>query len=203
MARLPRALESRDTPIAMSGPTTTSPGDGFLSAVEVGLTTIDDMSSIRHLHASSARRLAAGMLSEAEITAFAEHIYAEIYSTRMAEVVRAGRMTAARFAGQLIGTAGWTPANDAGAVARMVGVFVSPLHAGCGVARLLLDVAETQARQAGFRVFTVRAPLGASGFFERLGYEVASHGVWPLTREIQLPVAFLRKADPVAPPRRI
>lgn len=164
-------------------------------AVEIGTAEIDEMSSLRHLHASSARRLAAGMLSESEIDAFAAHIYTETYSQRIAEVVQARRMLAARLAGGLIGTAGWTPANDAGAVARLVGVFVAPLHARQGVGRALVEMIEAQARQAGFSMFTVRAPLGAAEFFLHLGYEAASHGVWPLTREVALPVAFLRKTD--------
>ena len=181
----------------MTGTTTTTASDLFLRAVELGPASIDDMSSIRHLHAASARRLAAGMLSESEIAAFAEHIYSETYSARIAEAVLSGRLTAARLSGQLIGTAGWTPANDAGAVARLIGVFISPLHAKRHVGRRLVEAAEGQARQAGFTVYTIRAPLGASGFFERLGYGIASHGVWPLTREVALPVAFLRKVDPI------
>ena len=158
------------------------------------------MSSIRHLHASSARRLTAGMLSEAEIAAFALHIYSDAYSARMAEVVHAGRLTAARLHGELLGTAGWTPANDAGSVARLLGVFVSPLHARRGIGRLVVEAAERQARQAGFTVFTIRAPVGAAGFFELAGYEVSSSGVWTLTRDVPLPVVFLRKVDP-PPPR--
>ena len=83
-------------------------------------------------------------------------------------------------------------------VARLVGVFISPLYARLGIGRRLVAAVEVQARRAGFTTFTIRAPLGASPFFERVGYEVASHGVWPITREVALPVAFLRKVDPVA-----
>ncbi len=158
---------------------------------------IDDMSNVRHLHASSAKRLAAGMLSDAEIRAFVAHIYTDGYSARIADVAAAGRLVLARLNGELIGSAGWLVANDTGAVARLIGVFVSPLFARQGIGRLLVTAAEAQARQAGFATFTVRAPLGASVFFEHLGYEAASHGVWPLTRDVALPVAFLRKPDPI------
>ncbi len=174
------------------------------AAAGLGLVTIDEMSTVRHLHATSARRLAAGMLADDEIQAFAEHVYTEPYTTRIAQAVNAGRMVGARLSGELIATAGWTPANDTGSVARLIGVFVSPLFAGQGFGRLVVERVEADARQAGFGSFTIRAPLGAAGFFEHLGYEAASHGVWPLTREIALPVAFLRKTDPVAvlPPRK-
>lgn len=188
----------------MTGTSISSAASTFHEAVELGKAVIDDMSSVRHLHASSAKKLAAGMLSESEIIGFAAYIYTEGYSARLAELVLAKRLTAARLGTDLLGTAGWTPANDSGAVARLIGVFVSPLYAQRGIGRRLVEAAEAQARQAGFTVFTMRAPLGASGFFERLGYGVASHGAWPLTREVSLPVAFLRKVDPmpVRPPLR-
>lgn len=174
---------------------TGDPASRFLSAIEIAPAQIDEMSTIRHLHASSAKRLAAGMLSETETTAFAAHVYSEASSARLSDTVVAGRLLTARLGGELIATAGWVPANDAGAVARLTAVFVSPLYANQGVGRTVVAAAETEARAAGFGVFTVRAPLGASGFFERLGYEIASHGVWPLNRDVSLPVAFLRKTD--------
>lgn len=178
----------------MSATVSSPPADNLLEAVEIGAATIDDMSSIRHLHAASARRLAAGMLTEAETAAFANHMYSEAYSERLAEAVLTARLFAARLAGDLVGTAGWTPTNDSSSTARLIGIFTSPLYAQCGIGRRLLETAEADSRQAGFRIFTVRSPLGASGFFERQGYETASHGVWPLTRDAAIPVAFLRKA---------
>lgn len=187
----------------MSIPSTPLPTDGLLQSIDVGVAAIDEMSSVRHLHALSARRLAAGMLSEAETAAFAEHIYSEQYSARLADVVLGHRLHAARLMGELVATAGWLPANDAGSTARLMGVFVSPLYARRGLARRLVLEAEAQARQAGFRSFTIRAPLGAAGFFERLEYGVASHGVWPLSRDTALPVAFLRKTDATVPPRLV
>lgn len=178
----------------MTGNSTARAREDLLAAIEVGPAQIDEMSTIRHLHASSARRLAAGMLSEAETEAFAQHVYSESHSSRVAEAVMAGRLIAARLGGDLVATAGWTPANDAGAVARLTAVFVSPLYARNGIGSIVVAAVEAQARAAGFTVFNVRAPLGASGFFERIGYDIASHGVWPISRDVSLPVAFLRKA---------
>lgn len=178
----------------MTGNSTARAREDLLAAIEVGQAHIDEMSTIRHLHASSARRLAAGLLSEAETAAFAQYVYSESHSARVAEAVMAGRLIAARLGGELVATAGWTPANDAGAVARLTAVFVSPLYARSGIGSIVAAAVETHACAAGFTVFNVRAPLGASGFFERIGYDIASHGVWPLSREMSLPVAFLRKA---------
>jgi|LNFM01.1.fsa_nt_gb GNAT superfamily N-acetyltransferase len=165
-------------------------------AVEISTVPIDAMSALRHLHASSARRLAAGMLSDAEINAFVQHVYSSGYSTRLADVVVADRMVAARMNDELVGSAGWLPANDSGSTARLIGVFVSPLYARLGIGRRVVQTAEGHARRAGFSTFTIRAPLGSSDFFEHIGYHAASHGVWPLTRDVALPVAFLRKVDP-------
>lgn len=177
----------------MSGPQV-NPPSAFAGAARIDLVTIDEMSSLRHLHALSARRLAAGLLSEVEIEAFAEHVYSDGYVQRMAHAVRSGRMTGARLSDALVATAGWVPADDAGNVARLIGVFVSPLFAGKGLGRMVVERAEADARMAGFTVLTIRAPLSAEGFFHKLGYEPASHGVWPLTRETAMPVAFMRKA---------
>jgi GNAT superfamily N-acetyltransferase len=177
----------------MSGSSPIAPTDGISDALEIAPAGIDQMSDLRHLHALSARRLAAGMLSEAEIEAFASYIYTEAYSGRLTEVVQARRLLVARLDGALVASAGWTPANDAGAIARLTGVFVSPLYARQGIGRRLLERVETQALQAGFAICTVRAPLGAAPFFARIGYDVASHGVWPIDRDTALPVAFMRK----------
>ena len=176
-------------------PSSPKPISPYAAAATVDLVNIDEMATVRHLHASSARKLAAGMLSELEIEAFAEYVYSDAYAARIAQTVQAGRLVAARLSNMLVATAGWIPANDSGNVARLVGVFVSPLFAGKGIGRLVVERIEAQARLGGFQTFAIRAPLGASGFFEHLGYSAASHGVWPLTRETALPVAFLRKSE--------
>lgn len=188
----------------MSEPASTDLDSPLLAAVQLRPVTIDELSNVRHLHALAIRRLAASHLSEAEIEAFTQHVYSEAYSARLSDVVYAKRLTAALLAGELVATAGWIPANDAGAVARLMAVFVSPLYAGQGIARRIVTAVEDDARQAGFAAFTIRSPVGATGFFGVLGYEVASHGVWPLTRETALPVAFMRKIDvaPLSPKRR-
>src|SRR5262249_7624599 len=93
------------------------PTSGLIDAVEVKPLEIDRMSDVRHMQALSARRLAAAMLSEEEIAAFAAHLYSEGYSARLAEIVNARRLLGAWFSDTLAGTAGWTQANDADAVA--------------------------------------------------------------------------------------
>lgn len=180
----------------MSGSSNTDPGASFAAAVELRPLTIDAMSAVRHLQATSAKRLAAGYLSDAEISAFTDYIYGQTYSGRMADVCTAGRLFGAWLDGTMIATGGWVIANDDESIARLVGLFVSPLYAGIGLGRLMVEAVEAQAAQAGFSAYTVRVPVGAAGFFAHLGYQPASYGVWPLTREISLPVAFMRAVRP-------
>ncbi len=157
--------------------------------------SIDELSSVRYLHASSVRSIAAPFLSESEADAFAAYVYSDAYAARLGDNVRAGRLLAACLPDnkELLATAGWVPANDSGALVRMTGIFTSPLFAGMGLGRLVMEAAERQATDAGYSGFSVRCPVAAAGFFARLGFEVASHGVWPLTRDDALQVAFLRK----------
>ena len=176
----------------MNGSSEADPGANFAAAVELRPVTIDTMSAVRHLQATSAKRLAAGYLSDAEISAFTDYIYGQVYSARMADVCTAGRLFGAWLDETIIATGGWVIANDDQSIARLVGVFVSPLYVGIGLGRVMVEAVEAQATQAGYSAFTVRVPVGAAGFFTRLGYEPASYGVWPLTRDIALPVAFMR-----------
>ena len=77
---------------------------------------------------------------------------------------------------ELVGTAGWTPADDSGSAGtHHVGVRPAAVHAhgiGCRLAR----DAEARARAAGFERFSARATLNSVGFFEKLGYDVTSYG---------------------------
>ena len=139
------------------------------------------------------RRLAVSHLSEQELEAFCNYVNSDDYSERLAGLVRNGRLIGARLMDELVATAGWITANDSGSTARMMAVFVSPLYAFNGLGRVVLDAAEAQARQAGFKLFTIRAPIGAIGFFAKQGYEVASHGVWALPVDQSIPVGFMRK----------
>lgn len=169
------------------------PEPAFAGAARLRPLTIDELSSVRYLHAVSIKRLAASHLSEAELVAFCAYVNSDAYTERLAEQVRNDRLIGAILMDELVATAAWSPANDSGGVARLMAVCVSPLYALNGLGRLVVAAAETEARKAGFQVFTTRAPIGAIEFFARLGYEVASHGVWTLPSGEPIPVGFMRK----------
>lgn len=170
------------------------------SAAQLRPVEIDELSNVRYIHASALKSLSAGQLSEFEIEAFVAHVYSETYTSMLAESVRAKRLFGVAVNSQLTGTAGWTPANDSGATARLMAVFVAPMFAGAGLGRLVAHAAEDDAAHAGFAACSVRTPVAATGFFLGLGYEVSSYGVWTLKRDCALPVAFMRRALSKAEP---
>ena len=169
------------------------PETPFASAARLRALAIDDLATVRFLHTLAIRRLAVSHLSEEEMNAFVSYVGSIEYTDRLAAQTKAGRLVGAILLDEIVATAGWMPANDSGATARLSAVFVSPLFALHGLGRLVVGAVEAQAMQAGYKAFSIRAPIGAVGFFERLGYDVASHGVWTLPGQQPLPVGFLRK----------
>jgi GNAT superfamily N-acetyltransferase len=153
---------------------------------------IDQLSTVRYIHASALRLQAAHMLSEDEIAAFTAHVYTSVY----AEALLRQTLVGAFVDGELVGTAGWTVADDSGSGVRVRSVYVRPLFTGMGVGTRLLEAVEQDACTAGFRSFSVRSTLNATSFFEQNGYLVTSHGVRQLFGNHHLPVAFMRKSAP-------
>lgn len=152
---------------------------------------IDDISTVRYVHAAAFKTLAGALLSEDEINAFVGHVQAPGY----AEALMQTNMWVALVNGQIVGTAAWTPGDDSGATARIASVFVDPMFAQCGIGRRLMLEVERRAAEAGYQRYSVRATASAVPFFQALGYEIASHGVSSLSvTEGTLPVTFMRKA---------
>ena len=80
----------------------------------------------------------------------------------------------------------------------MSAVFVDPLFTSAGIGRRLVADVEARAHQSGFKRFATRVTANAVPFFERLGYDIASHGVSTITMPVAaIPVTFLRKSVPV------
>ena len=165
----------------------------FAQAARLRPVTIDELASVRYLQIMAIRRLAVSHLAESELAAFCAYINSDPYSDRLADQVRTGRLLCATLMDEIVATAGWIPASDSGANARLMAVFVSPLYALQGLGKLVVGAAEAHAIKAGFRVFTIRAPIGSTAFFARLGYDVASHGVWTVQPDYPMPVGFMRK----------
>ena len=151
---------------------------------------LDDWSDVRHLHWLAFQKLIGVYLEHGEAEAFKAVAASCAYS----QDLRRADLIGARIDGHLAGTCGWKPADDAGASARLTGLFVSPLFTRVGLGRRLVEDTEALATAAGFQVFTAHAPAGAIDFFGSLGYEIASHGVHSIDGKAGIPVAFMRKA---------
>jgi GNAT superfamily N-acetyltransferase len=165
----------------------------FAGAAHVAPVAVDQLSTVRYIHATAFRISAANQFSAAEIQAFVDHVYSSGYANGLSQSVRDRRLLGAYVGSELVGTSAWLPSDDTGTTARLVSVFVSPLFNGHGLGRQLVHEAEDQATRAGFESFTVRAIGNTMGFFKRLGYEVSSHGVVAVSPEHSLPVAYMRK----------
>ena len=175
---------------------------GPAGAAEVRPISVDDLSSVRYIHAASFRMLAGQHYPTADIDAFAEHVYGHAYTDALSDVLRRQQLYGAWLDAELVGTAGWSSADDGEVAARLRFIFVRPLFTGLGLGRRLLLEAEDLARQAGFRTFNVSATLNAAGFFTRLGYQMMGCGARPLSPTRALPVAYMRKMDSDAAARK-
>jgi GNAT superfamily N-acetyltransferase len=155
---------------------------------------VDAWSEIRSLHAASFKAMAGPLLETAHVAAFIERVYSPDYTDSL---VMQDLQTAWHDR-QLVGTAGWVPADDAGTSARITAVYVAPLFTRLGVGRQLVTAAEARARAAGFHAYAARVFPQALGFFEALGYVRSSQGAIAIGTENGIPVTFMRKAGPDA-----
>jgi GNAT superfamily N-acetyltransferase len=169
---------------------------GPASAAEFRPIGLDDLASVRYIHASSFRMLAAQHYSPEDVDAFTEYVYGVDYTDALAAALHREQLYGAWLEDELVGTAGWASADDGRPVARLRFIFVRPLFTGMGLGRHLVLAAEDRARQARFHAFTVYATVNAVGFFTRLGYELASYGVRPLSTACALRLAIMQKMDP-------
>jgi GNAT superfamily N-acetyltransferase len=158
---------------------------------------LDEYSVVRFVHDASFRAHCAAHLSEDDVKAFRAHVN----SPRYIDELQLEDLIGAWLDGELIGTAGWMPADDQGLCARIGSLFVRPLFSHIGIGKLLLAEAESRARRAGFKEFSTRVMPHAVPFLQRVGYEVTSRGVQPFGK-VSCAVAFMRKW-PAASSQRI
>lgn len=150
---------------------------------------LDDWASVRYVHSTAFRLLAAGHFTPDECDAFAGFVRSQDY----VDLLIAENVQAAWLDGELVGTSGWTPADDNGALARITAVFVRPFFTRLGIGRRLVLDAEARARNAGFERFSARVTFNAVGFFEKLGYDITSYGIQPIAAEQGLPITYMRR----------
>jgi GNAT superfamily N-acetyltransferase len=150
----------------------------------------DDLSAVRHLHATSLRAQTVGVLSDAELTAFVRLVHSPGYGG----ILEKEEVTCAWLDGELVGTVSWQANATSGHIARIGCIFVR--HQRFGIGRRLLGEVEARAQQCGFSRLAVGVTANAVPFFQRQGYAVASRGVKTFAPGCALPVTFLRKDAP-------
>jgi GNAT superfamily N-acetyltransferase len=159
--------------------------------IELRPLTVDDLSAARYIHTASFSAAAQDHYARGEIDAFVDFVRSPHY----ADLLLGNRTVAAWLAGEMVGTAAWSPGEGLSPTARVLAVFVRPLFTGEGIGRRLVEYIESEASAAGFHAFELSATLNAVGFFEGLGYRVLRKGTLALPLGRDIPVAFMRKAQ--------
>ncbi len=161
------------------------------STIVLRRATVDDFSTLRHLHEQSFGKLAACLVSDDEARAFSVHVRDPAYVDELA----ATELYVGLVGEQIVASAAWHAGDDVGATARISSVYVDPLFIHCGIGRRLVTEVEGHAIHSGFTRFAVRSTLFAVPFFLRLGYDIASHGVSSqAVAQGVMPVTFMRKS---------
>lgn len=142
-----------------------------------------DLPALRGLHRASLFTLGRPAYAQEAIRAFLDEIV-----TADPELVADGTYHVAEIDGILAASGGWTmrrpayevrlgSAADEGAVATIRGVFTAPAFAGRGLARRILELAETEAVvSGGAERIRLCATRSAVGFYSRLGYREGEGG---------------------------
>ena len=173
---------------------TSIPSDGGLGAgATIRRLVVDDMAVVRHIHASSFRVYAGPFLTDEEMAAYLAYVRSADYTDDLLRCDVYGAV----INGQVVGTAAWRAGDDQGSSARISAVYVDPLFTHAGIGRRLIADVEARAHQSGFKRFVTRVTGNAVPFFERLGYDIASHGVSLIAMPVAaIPVTFMRKSVP-------
>ncbi len=157
--------------------------------VELKPVTLDDLASVRYVHKSSFVALCGANHSEEEVQAHIDMVNSKQY----VDLILANNMYCAWIGNEIVGTAGWSPADDSGHTARINLVCVRPMFNNIGIGRLLIRNSELRAKSAGFFDYSVRSNINAVPFYQLQGYSISSHGIMHTRMKIDLPVAFMRK----------
>lgn len=157
---------------------------------EIGPASIDDFSTIRHVHALAIQRILAASLSADDVNQLCAHVRTADYTAQL----MSREFLVAKVNGSTVGTIAWSPVQDGAGVARISAHFVHPLYVGIGIGRALLEAAVEQAATAGYPKCMARVPLAAISLYENSGFATMSQGVAKdLAPSVTMHVAFMRR----------
>jgi GNAT superfamily N-acetyltransferase len=165
-----------------------------------------DVPALRDLIARSARALSAGYYSSAQI----EGALQGAFGVDAALIEDGTYYAVVTGSGELVACGGWgrrrtlfgsssRPERDESFLdprteaARIRAFFVDPAHARHGLARMLLERSESEARRAGFATMELMATLPGIPFYERCGYLRGAALDYPVPGGVQLPMVAMHK----------
>lgn len=166
-------------------------GAGIRDLLRIRPVEIDDWSGVRYVHGNAFRTLVEPHVTPETAEVFLMSLTEPGYVDRLID----SDMVGAWFDGELVGTAGWRPAEGRPGVAQVEGLFVRPLFTFMGIGSTLLAHAEGRAREAGFAAFAMTVPAVSVPFLLRAGYEVAAHGADLPGAEHGEPMFLMRKRE--------
>jgi GNAT superfamily N-acetyltransferase len=162
-----------------------------LPAIDVRPIGLDNLSELRHLHSQSYRSFLGPDLSQDRLDSLLEYVRTPAYLDQILQTECLGAWINAR----LCATGNWMPGGAGHAGAKIAGLCVDPLFSGLGLGTRIVSELEARGKRAGFAVMSLRAPLAAAAFFERLGYVASSRGVWSTACGVSVPVMHMRKGQ--------
>ena len=158
-------------------------------APHITLLTLDDLSSVRHVHASTYRTFSASMLSDGDINATIRYIYSQEYL----DYLLSHDVYVARIENNVAGTLSLVPYRGDAKSARINEMLVHPLYQRMGVGGHLLEVCETDALKKGYCELLTRTISQAEGFMLMHGFHATSHGNIRLKSNVEIRVVYMRK----------
>jgi len=165
-----------------------------------------DVPALRDLIARSARALSAGYYSGAQV----EGALQGAFGVDAALIEDGTYFAVVTDAGEIVACGGWgrrrtlfgsssraerdeswlDPRTDS---ARIRAFFVDPPYARHGLARMLLEHSESEARRAGFATMELMATLPGIPFYERCGYLRGASLDYPVPGGVHLPMVAMHK----------
>jgi len=152
---------------------------------------IDDWSNVRYVHGNAFRAIVGPHVEAETVDAFLASLGEPDYVDRL----HVSDLIGAWLDGELVGTAGWRPAENRAGVAIIEGLFVRPLFTFMGIGSVLLAQAESRARDAGYGVFAATVPSVSVPFLLRFGYDIAAHGGDLPDAPFDEPMFLMRKRE--------
>jgi GNAT superfamily N-acetyltransferase len=166
---------------------------------------LDDREAIQQLIAASARSLSRNYYQNAQIEAAVETVFGVD-----SDLIKDGTYFVVESDERLAGCGGWSKRRNLfggdqypdrqtemldplSEPAKIRAFFVHPEHARKGIARMILECCEREAKEGGFSSLELMATLPGIPFYEAAGYEAGERFDLDMGHGVQLELMQMRK----------